>query len=1698
MQSPFSSLHFVSLVPFAKMNFTSRILYLLLFLFLGSQVQAQCPQIIGGDGLPSNNPRWVSCSGGAFNLFIQGNQAIGSYIISWGDGTANNTGASIGAAGFVSHNYAAAQANYTVTITETSTGCVISGTVIMEEAVNSAIQIPLGGVTAVCAPGTMSFTNASTNVSSNTNFIWTFGDGSAPVPFNSTNAGAIVSHTFQRNTVNCVTTVTLSAENFCSFGTPTVASFNPIQVYDIDDAQITASATALCYPDTTVTLTNTTAKNCLPQGNNIQRYEYWNFGDHWGMGTDSIVNWQPFDPPARIGYTLEYPGKGTYQVMLIDSNQCGQDTAYQTIVIGDPPTANFTKSRDTICAGEAVILDNTTTVGANAYAWNYGDGTGWQNTGAGNQTKIFNTPGTYTITLVANITGGSVSCTDTIQYPMEVLQNPTSTFTVNPNSGCDSLLVTFTNSSANAASWLWNYDNGATDTIQNPGVINYNIVGSYNPQLIVTHVNGCKDTSSASVNVYSTPDVDFIPKNVCQNLVAQFIDSSKTTDGNPVNNWVWDFGDGTGSMQQNPNHLYSNFGNFTITLTASTAFCTGVDSFTVTAETKPIAAFSMSDSIGCAPLAVTFSDSSIAGTISNWDFGDGSTSLLTNPAHSFLNNGLNDTFYIVTLISETTFGCSDTISDSVIVYKPPTSLYTSNHSPGCGPIDVSFTNSSVNAVSYFWDFGDTSTSAAPNPSHTYENKTLFIEIYDTKLIAIAANGCTDTSSRDITVYPEPIFTFTANPDSGCSPLRVTFPSVIGAVTYAWDFDDGSSGAGPTPTHTFGNGTTNNVNYNVRLIARSSFGCIDTNYQNVIVHPNPIADFTLSDSVGCQPLPISITNNSSGAINYFWDFGNGDTSMSSANVFNYSYSHPMPNPTNNNLRLIVETDRQCRDTLEQNVIVYPEVTANFIKSDSAGCSPLRVNFTNLSNNAQNFSWDFQDGSTSAAQNPIHTFINSGTTSQLRDVLLVSSSVYSCVDSSSKVIVINPLPVADFSLSDTASCQPLVESITNNTTGAIKYEWFYGNGDTSNTSNSNFNYTYTHFSIVPVNYNFRLIATTNLGCKDTASQNIRVFPQILTNFLTSDTIGCTPLTTRFTNFSTGSQFFNWDFGDGNSSVNGTVSHTYQNTSTVNRTYTAELVTSSVYGCTDTARQNIVVHPKPISSFNPSTLSGCQPLTVDFNNNSVIATQNFWEFGDGSSSTSAAALVSHTYSNTGTSSQFRNVRLIVVSQFGCEDTSFQTIEVYPLVESNFDINDTSGCHPFTANFTSLSTNAQLYAWDFGDGASDVIANPTHIYQNTTTANVSYTVSLIVTSPEGCPDTVDQQITVYPQPVAAFTATPVNQKFPNATVSFNNLSNPGTWSYDWEFGDGATETLQVPNDYTYQTWGTFTLTLVVRSANCSDTAQQIVVIDPPRAVVAFVGNGKGCKPLTVEFENQSEYGQSYIWNFGDGGISTLETPGPYTYYNAGTYSINLSVLGPDGDLVTMVKVDSVVVHEVSEAYFDLAPSEVVVPTQPVNFYNLSQNADQYVWDFGDGTTSTEEDPEHYYQEPGWYTVRLLTDNEFGCPDSFVIDEAVFADNKGSIEFPTAFIPDPSGPNGGSYDPNSFRNDIFFPVFEGVIEYHLMIFNRWGEIIFETKEIGRGWDGYHQLTGQILQQDVYVWRANVTFANQQTQELAGEVTLLR
>ena len=196
------------------------------------------------------------------------------------------------------------------------------------------------------------------------------------------------------------------------------------------------------------------------------------------------------------------------------------------------------------------------------------------------------------------------------------------------------------------------------------------------------------------------------------------------------------------------------------------------------------------------------------------------------------------------------------------------------------------------------------------------------------------------------------------------------------------------------------------------------------------------------------------------------------------------------------------------------------------------------------------------------------------------------------------------------------------------------------------------------------------------------------------------------------------------------------------------------------------------------------------------------------------------------------------------------------------------------------------------------------------------------------------------------------------------------------------------------------------------------------------------------------------------------------------------------------MTKVDSIVVHPNANAFFVLQPNEVTVPSQAVYTYNLSSNADLYTWDFGDGTASAESDPIHFYQEPGTFDVMLIANNEWNCPDTFSVEDAVTALAAGELLFPNAFTPNNSGPSDGVYDPNSFNNDVFFPIHQGVSEYKLEVFNRWGELLFVSNDVKIGWDGYYR--GRPSKQDVYVWKAYAKFSDGQESVLKGDVTLLR
>ena len=488
--------------------------------------------------------------------------------------------------------------------------------------------------------------------------------------FNATNAGDSVIHTYQRNTVNCVTQVDLTANNECNLS-PSVNSQSPVLIYDLDDAAINASATVLCYPDTIVEFANGSMMNCLPQGNTQQRYALWNFGDHWGLGYDSIVGWRRSvtpvqDPVSPI--SVGFPGVGTYRVHMIDSNMCGQEPTFIDIMIVDPPAANFSLSDDTICEGEQVTFTNLTTGGANRFRWNFGEGGGFVAVGGGNQTRTYNTAGTYTITLAVGITGSN--CNDTISMPLVVLPTPTAVINLTDSVGCDSLRVAYLDNSTGTpppVDWNWDFGNGATASVQNPaGNQLYPTPNNYNVTLTVTNVDGCSDTDTKVINVFETPVPGFTAASVCAGELASFTDTSTHAVGDPIVSWTWDFGDASPlSNDQNPTHTYATSGTYNVILNVATANCNSQDTFPIVVEDLPTALFNMSHINGCSPLSVNFANLSSANTVSSfWDFGDGDTITALSPTHVFTNmTGANVT-YTITMIASTSFGCTDTVTQN--------------------------------------------------------------------------------------------------------------------------------------------------------------------------------------------------------------------------------------------------------------------------------------------------------------------------------------------------------------------------------------------------------------------------------------------------------------------------------------------------------------------------------------------------------------------------------------------------------------------------------------------------------------------------------------------------------------------------------------------------------------------------------------------------------------------------------------------------------------------------------------------------------------------------------------------------------------------------------------------------------------------------------------------------------------------------
>ena len=837
-----------------------------------------------------------------------------------------------------------------------------------------------------------------------------------------------------------------------------------------------------------------------------------------------------------------------------------------------------------------------------------------------------------------------------------------------------------------------------------------------------------------------------------------------------------------------------------------------VDNIRITSDcqpvTPPIASFLSDVTGGCAPLTVQFDDTSF-GTVDNWEWdfpgGTPSTSFDQFPTVVYNTPGVYD----VTLTVYNAAGSDAiTLPAYVIVEGPPTPDFIFD----IQDFTVDFTDLSINATSINWTFGDGTSSNEAAPTHTYAEEGDYI------VTLFANNDCgTDSIQQTITIIDPLQAAFKADTTHGCPGLIVNYMDTTNAnvVEWAWFFEGGipdtSSVQNPTVTYdTSGLFTTT-------LIVTNDLGNVDTLEQVDYIQIDTLvkADFTFQYTLGEDT--VAFTNMSDYATNYYWYFGDGDSSL----VENPTHMYDMDSTYT--VTLIAEND--CgTDTISQMITIITFPSASFTIGSTSDCAPFTVSPVNTSStNVDSLIW-LAPGAmpdTSYVENPDFTYADEGVYTLTLIVFNGAGSDTSTVD-----ITVNDAPQADFTYNYTPG--QLEVDFINQSLNADNNVWSFGDGGLSILENPS--HTYMQGGLYDV-----LLITSNDCGQDTVSMQIEIITPPTADFTLDDNNGCAPFTVSPTDNSASSIDSWYWIADGatpDTSVSQTPTFVYDNEGT----YTITLIVTNEAG-SDTTAQQITVNDVPQAAFTYTNTIG--ETTTNFTNQSTNADSYQWLFGDGNSSN--AVNPSHDYAGDG----IYDVLLIAINSCG-NDTSSMTVEITTLPTADFSINNAQDCAPLIVTpIDQSSDNTDTWAWSAPGATPETStdSNPDFSYD----VAGDYTITLI-TSNEAGSDTTSMSFTLGTGPQADFT---FDYTIGQTSVSFNNQSVDAD-TYEWLFGDGNSSNEQDPV-YDFQTDGIYTVQLVAFNDCGSDTSSvNIEVVTLP--IASFnIDNAEDCIPAVISPNDQS-----------------------------------------------------------------------------------------------------------------------------------------------------------------------------------------------------------------------------------------------------
>jgi len=540
-----------------------------------------------------------------------------------------------------------------------------------------------------------------------------------------------------------------------------------------------------------------------------------------------------------------------------------------------------------------------------------------------------------------------------------------------------------------------------------------------------------------------------------------------------------------------------------------------------------------------------------------------------------------------------------------------------------------------------------------------------------------------------------------------------------------------------------------------------------------------------------------------------------------------------------------------------------------------------------------------------------------------------------------------------------------------------------------------------------------------------------------------------------------------------------------------YTVTLVVNPGVPCTDTAFMEVIVGP-PFDI----TFSSEDSLCFSGNNFNFVSdtdapagTTIDWDFGPNASvqNTSGPIVNNVQFSTSG------YVPVTVEANFFlCNASYTDSVFIYPNAIAGMIYPDTVECKGLEIDFINNSQNSLNYSWDFGvpgtstDVSTDI--DPTFTFPSPGT----YTIELIASSSPECADTIQEVIVINYKLEVEFTSEDSLCSEGNSFNFIGDVFGPAGASFEWNFGpNGSIQTSNniIENNVSFDTTGSILVSLTGEFNLCRETAYKRIYIFKSPEINFILEPGLQCLPFNAQFTDFSsaETPISYLWDFGDGTTSNLQNPS-HLFDNVGNYPITLTIWTDAGCIDTLIQFepDIVNVRPIPEAKFSVNPKQTDICDSEIQFTNLSSLGQEYLYIFDDGTTSNDENPAHVYLEAGTLNPTLLVTSEYGCQDT--TRETLFIEPF-TVYSPNAFTPD-----------GDEANNIFKPiVYLDIVEWNLQIYNRWGEIVFESNDQGTGWDGTNG-TGKIAQDGLYMWKLRYTSCEPANPEhlITGHISLLR